>query len=81
MNLKKFSIHKIYLRNCSNVQVLVQVKILHYRGASVLFASPKHMKYFRLKMMWEIINSKLLFVDHRQSLRTVVRSKGNGIKT
>jgi sentrin-specific protease 1 len=35
------------------------------RGASVLFAPPKHMKYFRLKMMWEIINSKLLPVDHQ----------------
>ena len=31
------------------------------RGASVLFVPPKHMKYFRLKMMWEIIDSKLLF--------------------
>jgi len=30
------------------------------RGASVLFVPPKHMKYFRLKMMWEIVNSKLL---------------------
>ena len=33
------------------------------RGASVLFVPPKHMKYFRLKMMWEIINSKLLPID------------------
>ena len=30
------------------------------RGASVLFVPPKHMKYFRMKMMWEIINSELL---------------------
>ena len=30
------------------------------RGASILFDLPKHMKYFRLKMMWEIVNSKLL---------------------
>src|SRR5437762_14379279 len=30
------------------------------RGASVLFVPPKHMEYFRLKMMWEIINSNLL---------------------
>ncbi|RIA94174.1 hypothetical protein C1645_722235 [Glomus cerebriforme] len=35
------------------------------RGASVLFSPPKYMKYFRLKMMWEIINSKLLPVDQQ----------------
>ena len=33
------------------------------RGASVLFVPPKHIKYFRMKMMWEIINSKLLPID------------------
>jgi len=32
----------------------------------VLFAPPKHMKYFCLKMMWEItINLKLLSVDYQ----------------
>ena len=33
------------------------------RGASVLFVPPKHMKYFRMKMMLEIVNSKLLPID------------------
>jgi hypothetical protein len=59
------------------------------RGVSVLFVPPKHMKYFRLKMMWEIINSKLLPVDQQHSVKVqpdgilspVVRSNGinNGI--
>ena len=35
------------------------------RSASVLFVPPKHMKYFRLKMMWEIINAHLLPVDFK----------------
>ncbi|PKY44852.1 hypothetical protein RhiirA4_542163 [Rhizophagus irregularis] len=35
------------------------------RGASVLFTPPRYMKYFRLKMMWEIIDSELLPVDQQ----------------
>ncbi|CAG8489926.1 16023_t:CDS:1, partial [Funneliformis mosseae] len=45
------------------------------RGASVLFVPPKHMKYFRLKMMWEIVNSKLLPVDQQQHF---VNNQHNG---
>ncbi|CAI2174763.1 1477_t:CDS:1 [Funneliformis geosporum] len=46
------------------------------RGASVLFVPPKHMKYFRLKMMWEIVNSKLLPVDQQQHF---VNNQHNGV--
>ncbi|GBC09622.1 hypothetical protein RclHR1_00900008 [Rhizophagus clarus] len=48
------------------------------RGASVHFAPPKYMKYFRLKMMWEIINSELLPVDQQPQPCNVTEPMKNG---